>query len=506
MVSLLRSGQRAFLGTALLAIISSQMQSCASSPDSVAEVASNGGSQSFSNGGTAGLVGTGGSAAAGGNPATGSSSAISTGGSLGQGGASTATGGNIAQTGGLGAAATGGKLVTGGSTANATGGSTASATGGAKTGGSTATGGSSATGGSKSMGGTSATGGVAAIGGTTSGGSPGYIVSIVQSSKSQAADVTQADITTMVNDAITQAGGLGFIHDGQTVVLKPNLLTHLAQCWSGTATLSPTANGVTTDWRITKAVADLVRAKNPTGKILIMEGSNRNTTTAFAALGYTTANFGTAVDEFVPLEGTGCDSRSQTGLVQKAGKSGKQYWINDRYYQADVIISLGALKSHGSAGITGCVKNVGIGATPNAMYSVSTNSADCSRNMNQSGASSYINHSFAGLGDFISDYYSIKPVDFAIMDGLQGLQNGPCSSNASDRKNMRVILASKNAVALDTVQAAVMNCTGSKVPYLTKLESWGMGTTDMSKIAVVGNKTVAEVRQSFSGAAGGVCN
>jgi len=34
-----------------------------------------------------------------------------------------------------------------------------------------------------------------------------------------------------------------------------------------------------------------------------------------------------------------------------------------------------------------------------------------------------------------------------------------------------------------------MNCTGSMVPYLTKLEGWGLGTTDLSKITVVGNKS-----------------
>jgi hypothetical protein len=51
-----------------------------------------------------------------------------------------------------------------------------------------------------------------------------------------------------------------------------------------------------------------------------------------------------------------------------------------------------------------------------------------------------------------------------------------------------------------------MNCTGSKVPYLTRLEGWGLGTTDLTKITIVGNKQIADVRQSFSGAAGNVCN
>ena len=314
---------------------------------------------------------------------------------------------------------------------------------------------------------------------------------------------------TLVTDAVTQAGGLDFIKDGQTVVLKPNLLTPYAGCWSAGTALSTTVNGVTTDWRVTRAVADLVRAKNPTGKILVMEGSNRNTTTAFSLLGYTAANFGTSVDEFIPLEGTSCANHGanyQTDLVQKPAIGGKLYWVNQRYFEADVIISIAALKTHGQAGVTGCVKNLGIGATPNTQYSVSTSAADCSRNMSQSGAASYIDHSLAGLGQFVRDYYSVRPADFAIMDGLQGLQNGPCTANApaSDKMNMRLILASRNAVALDTIQALVMGCDPKKVPYLTKLETDGLGTTDTAKITVVG-KQVADVLKQFAGPAA-VCD
>ena len=126
--------------------------------------------------------------------------------------------------------------------------------------------------------------------------------------------------------------------------------------------------------------------------------------------------------------------------------------------------------------------------------------------MSQSGAASYIDHSLAGLGQFVHDFYSVRPADFAIMDGLQGLQNGPCTANApaSDKMNMRLILASRNAVALDTVEALVMGCDPKKVPYLTKLETDGLGTTDTDRITVVG-KQVADVKKEFSGPAA-VCN
>jgi uncharacterized protein (DUF362 family) len=334
-----------------------------------------------------------------------------------------------------------------------------------------------------------------------------YVVSLIQSAQANASYITQDEIIIMVSDAVMQAGGIDFIRDGMTVVLKPNLLTHLSQCWMGTQTLSPTVNGVTTDWRVTKAVADLVRAKNPSGQILVMEGSNRNTTAAFAALGYTSENFGSSVNAFIPLEGAGCSNRSADGLVQKTAPSGKQYWVNEQYISADAIISIGALKTHSNAGITGSVKNVGIGATPNAMYSASTNDGDCTRNMNDATQSSYIEHKNpAGLGDFVADFFGIRPPDFSIIDGLQGLQNGPCSANAADRMNMRLILASRNALAVDTIAAQVMSCDAKLVPSLVKAESYGLGTADVTRIAVVGNKQVSDVKKSFKSGLAGVCN
>ena len=475
MSALLGSAQRAFLTTALLAMVASQVQSCGGDPSSSPKGASNGGTSGVVSGGTS-PIGTGGNVTAGG---------------------SLALGGNAAT---AGDPATGGAVPNGGSSA-VTGGTAASVSNTGGAGASGTTGGIPQTGGSATV----ATGGVA-IGGSSS---SQYIVAMVQSTRAQATDITQDDIMTLVTDAVTQAGGLDFIKDGQTVVLKPNLLTPYAGCWSAGTALSTTVNGVTTDWRVTRAVADLVRAKNPTGKILVMEGSNRNTTTAFSLLGYTAANFGTSVDEFIPLEGTSCANHGanyQTDLVQKPAIGGKLYWVNQRYFEADVIISIAALKTHGQAGVTGCVKNLGIGATPNTQYSVSTSAADCSRNMSQSGAASYIDHSLAGLGQFVRDYYSVRPADFAIMDGLQGLQNGPCTANApaSDKMNMRLILASRNAVALDTIQALVMGCDPKKVPYLTKLETDGLGTTDTAKITVVG-KQVADVLKQFAGPAA-VCD
>jgi uncharacterized protein (DUF362 family) len=343
---------------------------------------------------------------------------------------------------------------------------------------------------------------------TADSGTPGagYVVSMVQSSKETASAITQDEVAEMVARAVAQAGGLDFIRDGQTVVLKPNIVTPYANRF-GTVALDPQVNGVTTDWRVTKAVADLVRARNPSGKILVMEGSVAPSSKAFAAVGYTQENFGTAVDEFLGFEGGACRERNEDLVVQRIGANGKTYWLNKRYATADVVISIPVMKTHSTAGITGGVKNLGIGTTPAGWYSATTaQSSDCTRGQTPE----YIDHtSAATLGQFIHDYYSLRPADFVVMDGLQGLQNGPSSmwsgtDYATDKMNMRLILAGRNAVAVDTIETLVMKCDPTKVPYLTLLEADGLGTTDVSKIKVVG-KQVIEVAKAFAGKQTAIC-
>jgi uncharacterized protein (DUF362 family) len=98
------------------------------------------------------------------------------------------------------------------------------------------------------------------------------------------------------------------------------------------------------------------------------------------------------------------------------------------------------------------------------------------------------------------------------MDALQGLQHGPLPAwdssgwytYASSKMNMRLILAGKNAVAVDTIEATVMKCDPTKVPHLTKLAASGLGTTDLARITVVG-KQPSEVAVPFAGKQTNIC-
>jgi uncharacterized protein (DUF362 family) len=319
------------------------------------------------------------------------------------------------------------------------------------------------------------------------------VVAIVQSS-TDAESLSLDQIRALVTEAVTEAGGLGFITDGQNVVLKPNLVTTTT---TGGQPLPAEANGVTTDWRIALSVAELVRAENPSGQILVMEGSVRDTENAFQQFGYTPANFGNTVDEFVPIEGSSCFNPSTDRLVQATASSGTSYWVDDRFLNADVVISLPVLKTHLNAGITGAIKNIGIGMIPAGKYK--GDGFDCTRSFDT------INHDDpVALSQWIRDIYSLNPADFSVMDGLRGLANGPEPSwveggdYATDVKNMRLILASDDAVALDTTEALVMGCDPTMVPMLQMLSDDGMGTSDPDHITVVG-KPVSEVSQPLEG-------
>ena len=98
----------------------------------------------------------------------------------------------------------------------------------------------------------------------------------------------------------------------------------------------------------------------------------------------------------------------------------------------------------------------------------------------------------------------MRPADFVVLDGLQGLQHGPLTNYvdggiyAADRMNMRLVMAARNAVALDAVEALVMGCDPQSIGYLTLLAASGFGSTDPAKIRVVG-KQPSEVVRQFAG-------
>lgn len=347
-------------------------------------------------------------------------------------------------------------------------------------------------------------------------------VALVKSSKQRAEDITESEIRDMVHEAVKLAGGLDFIKDGQSVVIKPNLVTTRKVTGTINSLMMPLSNpfkeshqvpelvnGITTDRRVTKAMVQLVREVNPSGKVYIMEcAGDGETSENFRRMGYNNENI-PGVDEFVAIGETKGDFRKvdsedlvatqvENQQYKKLPKFLKnKYYFDKNYYSADVIISLSCLKVHGLAAVSGGIKNVGMGARPAKIYA---------NNKDKTVSFPRINHFWGGINNFIHDYYSAKPVHFVLTDGLQGLSYGPCCQGAPNyevaKMNMRSILASKDPIAIDAVHSCIVGVDPEKVNYLKDLSRDGFGTIDTSRITVVGNTRVDEVKKPFQMAGG----
>jgi uncharacterized protein (DUF362 family) len=332
---------------------------------------------------------------------------------------------------------------------------------------------------------------------------PSATVGSAKSSETHAEDIKFEEILSMVTDAVEKAGGLeSVVSDGDTVILKPNLIS-FKDFTASEDTLNPEVNGIATDYRVIQAVVDVVREVNPTGKIYLMEGSG---------VGITAVNMAivkwdqvTGLDSVMCLEdvsGGWFDSTS-VYLQEVSLPPGKalyygannRYWLNKLYYEADVLISLPVLKNHQSTGATGAVKNVGIGATPPKIYGLGPQYPyPYERSLR-------IDHGYIGsyrtnLHHWIHDFYMCRPVDFVIMDGLQGIQNGPlCHEGlnhtnhiSEDQMNMRLILACKDPIAIDAIGALLTGHDPLLVTHLVNLHNDSLGCTDPRLIRVNGIK------------------
>jgi uncharacterized protein (DUF362 family) len=337
-------------------------------------------------------------------------------------------------------------------------------------------------------------------------------VSIVKSEESDVVNIDKFEVETMVREAVNEAGGLDdIITDGDTVVLKPNIVLY---DYRGLA-LSTSANGMVTDWRVVAATAKIVRELDPHGTIFVMEGTGgASTSGAYMLLNYTKALI-PEVDAFLALEDVSGNFQefSSDKLVAITLPEGVKlypdnlktynspvYYLNKIYYNADVLISLPVLKNHETAGTTGAVKNLGIGATPANIYGAKSGT----HARWYSGTKPPINHTAYYLHRWIHDFYAARPADFAIMDGLQGYAYGPNYNYQppagwgirNHQQNMRVILASKDPIALDAIEALVSGDDPLQVSHLVYLNNDGLGCADANAIKVLGTR-VHSIKKNF---------
>lgn len=155
---------------------------------------------------------------------------------------------------------------------------------------------------------------------------------------------------------------------------------------------------------------------------------------------------------------------------QISSKYMKHITIAGDVLDADVVVNLPKLKTHGLTILSGAVKNT-FGHV--------------------SGGDKMRTHSLATtprrFAEALLDIYRIRPPELNIMDAVVAMEgNGP---SKGELRVMGKVLASDNAVTLDAVALNLIGRQNREVPYIEIAGRTGLGEIDIKKISIIGEYT-----------------
>jgi uncharacterized protein (DUF362 family)/Pyruvate/2-oxoacid:ferredoxin oxidoreductase delta subunit len=235
---------------------------------------------------------------------------------------------------------------------------------------------------------------------------------------------------------------------GKRVLLKPNVLR-----------ASEPHEAITTHPTVLRAVVEKVEAMSPAALVV---GDNPGM-----------FSYGANEEAF---RKTGLIEAAQ-GHYQNIGNDAQQIPFNADFMpvvslsravlDADIIISLPKFKTHGLTVITGAIKN-SYGFLPGAQKA----------NMHKTAGTPQRFH------DMLVEVFQLRVPDLVLVDAVVGMEgNGPTSN---DLRDIGLILASDNAVALDAVIATMMGIEPGRLRFLQKAQEAGLGDYDLSTIKLIG--------------------
>jgi uncharacterized protein (DUF362 family)/NAD-dependent dihydropyrimidine dehydrogenase PreA subunit len=235
---------------------------------------------------------------------------------------------------------------------------------------------------------------------------------------------------------------------GKRVLIKPNVLR-----------VSEAREGIVTHPQVLRAVVEKVESMDPASIVVgdnpgifsygANEESFRQTGLMDAAKGYY-QNIGTD-SVGVPFNPDLLPTVSVSRVV----------------LETDVLISLPKFKTHGLTVMTGAIKN-SYGFLPGAQKAALHKAAG----------------SPARFHEAIVEVFRIRVPDLILVDAVVGMEgNGPASP---DLRYIGLMLASDDAVALDTVIASMMGCDPARLRFLQKAQELGLGHHDLGRIELLG--------------------
>jgi len=169
------------------------------------------------------------------------------------------------------------------------------------------------------------------------------------------------------------------------------------------------------------------------------------------------------------------DDVARVPLATRASRL-KELFLPKTVLGVDLLVSVAKLKTHHWAGVTLSLKNM-FGVVPGACYGWPKN----------------VLH-WAGIDNSILDINAVVRPDFAIIDGIVGMEgNGPIQGT---RKAAGVLIFGDDPVAVDATACRVMGLLPQKVPHLARAGTL-LGNLEVTKIRELGEK-LESVRTSFS--------
>lgn len=180
---------------------------------------------------------------------------------------------------------------------------------------------------------------------------------------------------------------------------------------------------------------------------------------------------GPLAQAFVDLN---ADDVERISLTTRASRL-KELWFPRTVLRADFLVSMPKLKTHHWAGATLSLKNM-FGVVPGNCYGWPKN----------------ILH-WAGITQSVLDINSTVRPDFAIVDGIMGMEgNGPLQGVP---KACGVLVMGDDPVAVDATCARVMDLVPERMDYLRQASTL-LGHLKEDKIQQVG-ESIADVRTAF---------
>ncbi|HXE14349.1 MAG TPA: DUF362 domain-containing protein [Bryobacteraceae bacterium] len=323
----------------------------------------------------------------------------------------------------------------------------------------------------------------------------------------------QDDVTGKLNTAFDKIGGIEKLVRGKTVGLKLNLTGNPARF-----PLTPNLPYRTDPGTVASTVHLLAKAGAKRVRIIESFFPASEDLSLWARYGLdvnTINNLGVKVD-WENVQNLGKYKQYVRLKVPWGGYMYPAYYLNQAFVKCDVYASLSKLKNHWIAGVTMSMKN-NFGDTPCSLYG-----GDCGPNGNENptkerGPVLHAGKTKAPSGvdaelhpnsprepgyrvpRILVDQNGIRPVDLAIVDGIETVRGGEgpwLPGDGVERMTPGVIIVGRNAVNVDAVGMGVMGydpyAEKGQPPFvrgdnsLKLAEAVGIGSADLKRIEVVG--------------------